>query len=238
MPESYSALVRREPMLVGYWRQNDAANNVDMADYGSRYNLTGTYSGRSLGPALIQGDSGAGSSSVATGYGEVSDASPLHVTGDISIEAWIFSPTSATANILSKQNAGATQAAPYALQLTSGVLEFSLGNGSSSVAIQGGVVHAGIPTHVFASSFRGVLSLYVNGDLVQTGSLGSQTVTDAGQPLYIGTSPSLSGVPLLAEVALYDGALSARRIARHFVVGQQVLSDPAHYSLVDPPVAP
>jgi hypothetical protein len=39
----------------------------------------------------------------------------------------------------------------------------------------------------------------------------------------------------MSEVAVYNGALSAVRVARHFSVGQQVYPDAAHYLGVDPP---
>lgn len=236
MPETYFALVRREPKLVAFWRQNDQGSSSDMADYASRYDLFGLYTGRNLGPALIQSDSGAASSSLASGYGQVGDAAPLHITGDISIEAWVFAPTSATGSIIAKQNSGATFAAPYSLQVSSGTFKFSLGDGTSQTSLQGGSLAAGVPTHVVATSFRGELALYIDGAPVGSGSLGAQSVSDGGEPLRIGSTSALAGVPLAAEVALYNGALSARRIARHFTIGQQVLADPAHRWLVDPPV--
>ena len=43
MPAAYFPTVRREPWLTSFWRLNDVAGAIDATDYGSRYNLTGTY---------------------------------------------------------------------------------------------------------------------------------------------------------------------------------------------------
>jgi hypothetical protein len=191
---------------------------------------------RLLGPALIQGDPAAASSVLSGANMAISDTAPLRIVGDISIEAWLM-PYSAseTAGILGKRNPANTFAAPYAFTLRNGQLSFELGNGSSSVILTGGTVPL-VPLHAVATCFRGTMRLYLNGVQIAQGALGAQAVADAGQSLYAGAFGSVSGVDLLSEVVLYNGALSARRVARHFAVGQRVISDPAHYLTIDPPV--
>ena len=79
--------------------------------------------------------------------------------------------------------------------------------------------------------------IYLNGVLVVAGSLGAQAVGYAEQSFYAGAIGTVSPfVGLMSEVAVYTGALSAVRVARHYSVGQQVYVDPAHYLGVDPPV--
>lgn len=237
MPESYFPLVRREPTLVGYWRLNDVAGAVDATDYASRFELTGIYTSRSVGPSIIQNDTSSLSSSLgASGSMSVSDVAQLRILGDISLEAWIsVYSASATVNIMSKQNSAGTTAGPYALELVDGSLSFSLGRGTSQTVLTAGVVPASLPAHVCATSFRGVMTIYINGAPVDSASLGSQVVADSGQSMIVGNTSTEDGADLISEVAIYNGALSARRVARHFAIGAQVLSNPSHYLTVDPP---
>lgn len=238
VPETYFSLVRREPFIVAYWRLNDPAGSTEAVDYGARYDLIGVYSSVNVaGPPLIQVDTGSASSVLKTAKMSVADISQLRLTGDMSIEAWVAPYTSAeSVNIASKLNSGASVAGPFALQLASGAPVFSRGNGTTSVSVTASTaIPVSIPSHIVATSFRGMLSLYVDGALVNTALLGALTVSDQGQPLIIGQTSTQNGVDLISEVAVYSGALSARRIARHFAVGQQILSDPAHYKTVDPP---
>lgn len=242
MSESYYPLVRREPYLIGFWRLADASGSNDAADWGNHYDLTGVFEGSpARGPALIQADSTA-ASYVFGNVGKsvlVPDTSVLRMTGDLSIEAWVSPYSSQTAAIAGKTNAAGTVAAPYYLGVSSGKLTLSLGNGTTQATLTTPNALPLAPTHVAATSFRGALALYVNGALVQSGSLGAQAVADGGEGVYFGAVTSSGESPfngLIAEVALYSGALSARRVKRHFIIGQQVLSDPAHYVTVDPPV--
>lgn len=239
--ETYFATVRREPTVVSYWRLDDSAGSSQAQDWGAHYNLFGAYNGSpTLGPPLIQSDLSAASYKFG-GAGQnvsVGDAVPLRVTGDLSIEAWIvpYAQTQTTV-LVGKMSAGGTVAAPYFLGLTSGVLTLSVGNGTTSTTITGGTPRVSIPSHVVATSFRGTTMIYLNGSVVASGSLGGQSVADGGQSLYVGSIGAAAGFNgLISEVALYSGALSARRVARHFTLGQQVVSDPAHVSTVDPPV--
>lgn len=242
MSENYFALVRREPMIVGFWRQNDPSGNNDAIDYASRYGLTGVYTNRTLGPALTQNDLSAASSVLSSGSMVVGDIAPLRITGDMSIECWIVPyAASQTCALVSKYDAGDTHPNPYFLGLSSGQVSYTLGNGTTAVGVSGiPLPPVSVPSHIVATSFRGVMTVYINGVIGGTATLGSQAVTDGGQPMYVGELRT--GVynfnGLISEVAIYNGALSARRVTRHFTIGQQVLSDPAHYWTVDPPVSP
>lgn len=237
----YWTTVRREPFLVGYWRNNEGAGLTQVIDYAARYDLLGTYqSSQVLGSPLIQADATAGSTILGSGNAgfSVSDTSVLEITGDLSLEAWIapFS-TGQSCHLIGKLDSTKTYAAPYALRLSSGTVQLALGDGSSEETLTSGVPPVSVPTHVVATAFRGAMKVFINGVVSATGSLGSQTVSDGAEPLYVGaagTSSPFSG--MMSEVAVYDGALSATRAARHYSLGQQVYPDPAHYLGVDAPV--
>lgn len=232
--EIYYELVRRDPLLVSYWRLNDPAGATVAVDWSSHNSLPGSYVGTPGygGPPLIQADKSA-ESLVCSGDDSVSvpDIAQLRVIGNVSIEAWVVPYAGAqSATIVSKTIGGI--ASPYSLALVNGVLVFSVGNGSTAASCSGPSVPVGIPSMVMGTLFRGTLSTYLNGRLQITSGIGLQTQADGAQPLVIGSS--FNG--LIAEVALYNGALSALHCARHFAVGQQVFSDPSHFVSVDPPV--
>lgn len=227
----YYAQVRRSPWVVGYWRLNEGAGILQAVDWASRFALTGTYTSRSPGPALLQNDPGAGSSLLSAGSMAVTDVAPLRIVGDIALEVWLAPYASQTVLLAGKQLAGV--AGPYALRLNAGALQFALGNGTTEVALAGPAIPLSIPSYVLATCFRGRMNIYVAGAPVAAGNLGAQAVTDRGTAF---TTGSFNG--LMAELALYSGALSARRAARRFAVGQQIISDPSHYTLVDPPTMP
>ena len=220
---------------------NDGSGAVQAADFAAKYSLNGFYYGTPLlGPALIQGDLSAGSF-VFDGSGEsmqVPDIAQLRLTGDLTIEAWVVPLSSGlTGAIASKGNT--TTAAPYYLGLATGIPTLILGNGTTAATLTASTtLPVGTPSHVVARSFRGATAIFIDGISVATGSLGAQAVTDAGNPLYVGNSQIASRHldAAIGEAALYSGALSSMAIARHFALGQQVISDPAHYQSVDLPV--
>lgn len=237
MAPSYFTEVRRHPSLISYWRHNDAVSSRVLIDYASRFNLTGIYSSRSVGPALILNDQMASSSKLgASGTASVPDASELEIVGPLSIEAWIVPFVgSETVNIIGKLDNTASFAGPYSLRLVAGVLNFSIGNGSSQVSLTAGVPSVSSPSHVVVTSFRGVMTTFLNGNQIGMRTVGSQTIADVAQPVTIGATSAHAGIDLVSEVAIYNDALSALQVARHYALGQQTLPDPAHYALVDSP---
>jgi hypothetical protein len=245
MSDVYWKAIRREPFLVGYWRMNDDDGAVFVADSGARYDLVGSYQGQqSRGSALISADSVAasvfaGAVSVCSGA-QIPDAAPLRLTSGVTLEAWVNLLYGDNNIVLAKMDGGGTVAAPYSLRVANSappLLIFSLGNGTTQQQLSVPLDPAPRPIHVVATLFRGTMSLYVDGALATSGSLGTQSVSDAGQPLQIAAFPrSLNTNGLLAEAAVYSGALSALRVARHFALGRQILSDQAHFITVDAPV--
>jgi hypothetical protein len=245
--ESYFTTVRREPSIVSLWRMNDGAGTIVAADTAARYSLGGTYQNvQQLGPALIKDPIAASGVLGGTWTGaqnngfSVGDAAPLRVIGDVSLEAWL-APYAAGQNshLLGKLNSASTIAAPYALRLVGGAVQVAVGNGTAETVVSClKPLAVGAPSHVVATVFRGLVSVYVNATLAGSGSFSSAAQSDAGQPFYAGEAAS-SGrtvyAGLMADAALYSGALSARRVYRHYALGQQVFVDPSRYRGVDPP---
>lgn len=240
--DNYLATIRRESQIAVYYRLNEVANAILASDYAAKFGLNGFYAGTpSGGPALIQEDASAGSaifSSAATNV-QVGDASALELTGNLSLECWA-APTTAGQNavLVSKGNA-TIKSAPYALSLVNGAPSFSLGNGTTQTSVTSPTaLPVGIPAHIVGTVFRGIMTLYVNGVPVATGTVGAQVIADAGQPVWIGAGQQTGSfyVGLLAEVAIYSGALGAKRVLRHFNVGRQIQENPAQYYGIDAPV--
>lgn len=230
MAESFFAMIRRHPLIQGYWRLNEGAGITPVIDYAARFGLTGVYTSRTPGPSLIQGvDLAAGSSLMAAGNMAVSDVAPLRLIGDMSLGAWIAPYAASQSVLLAGKRVGAV-AAPYAIRLNAGALQFALGNGTTEVVLTGPAIPVSIPTLVLAATFRGRMVLYVNGAVVNFGPQGGQAIADGGNSFVAGPFNGL-----ISELALYNGAVSSTTALRQFNVGQQVLPDPAHYSTVDAP---
>jgi hypothetical protein len=232
MSTNYFDLVRRHQELVSYWRLNESGTAGQVIDYSAHNSLIGAYSGNPpVGPSLIkENDSSASSHQLGSGSVSVPDIAQLRMTSALSLEAWITPFANPNGLVVGKLKSSV--AAPYSLSIVNGVLQMSVGNGTTQVSLLGPTVPTNIPSRVSGSLFRGNLYLCLNGTMWPTNQpVGSQVVLDGSQPLAIG---GLSGY--MAEVAVYNGALSALNHARHFAIGRQLLRDPAHFLSVDPPV--
>lgn len=234
MTDAYLDLVRREPYIVTFLRLNEAAASTIAYDYGARNTLNGAYTNPSIaGPALIEDDDLAGSSTMGSGQlVSIPNTAVLQLTAALSLEAWIAPYSIQTAILVGKMNSAGTIAGPYALTLNGGRLQISVGNGTTAATFLGPSLPVGSSSHVVATLFRGNIALYVDGQRVAYTTIASQTVTDQGQALLVGSG--MTG--LIGEIAVYSGALSALRVARHFAVGRQLIPDAAHFLGVDPPV--
>lgn len=241
IPTEYYRTVRRESLLVCYWRMNDKEGTRAL-DWAGKYNLNGIYNGSPVnGVPLISADIAAGSK-IFGGENqniEVPDAVPLRVIGDITIEMWIIVLAAAqTCSIMGKMNGAFTFPNPYQLELDNGKLVFSLGNGVSETVITTSTsLPVSIPLHIVASSFRKSMKLTVNGTEVYSGKLGEQEVKDGGKPIYVGelgnNKERFNG--MIGELALYSGALGSTRINEHFAIGRQIIFKKPYYTNYDPP---
>jgi hypothetical protein len=231
---AYFNMVRRYPGLVSYWRLDESSPATTAVDSSAHNEFNGIYQGFAASPhgALIEEYDTQAASQLFTpsSYIFVANAPQLELNVSFSLEAWIATSYNQSAIILGKLSNGI--AAPYALGLNNGVLQLSVGNGTTQTTLSGPQVPPGLPSRVSASLFRNTLYVCLNGTVWPvTLSAGTQPIADRAQPVTFGNFAGL-----MAEVAIYNMALSALQHARNFAVGRQIISDPSHFITVDPPV--
>jgi hypothetical protein len=170
---------------------------------------------------------------VAAGDGvSVSNAANLNFGGgDLSIDAWIV--TSSTAGVLpivdKRSGASGSQATGYTLFLFGGRLAFQLGDGTFFNYISASLLsdlRDGLPHHVAVTVDRTSNTggnLYVDGVVVlnfnPTNRPGSLT---NGEPLFIGRhagTPSTSFIGLIDEVEVFGRELTAGEVLSIFTAG-------------------
>lgn len=249
IPTEYYRTIRRNPSLVCYWRLRDTSG-ILAGDSSGRYLINGIYDGSPVsGPPLIypaEGEIGHFSpASRIFGLSgqnvEIPNAAPLEIVSDITIEMWLI-PRSlkVTCSVFNKMNSvsAPTHCAPYSFGLLAGAPSFSLGNGTTQVTLSSTtVLPVGPPVHVVSTCFKKTMKIIVNGTQVATTTLGSQEVKDLGKPVFLAAYPNnterFNG--LLAEVALYNGAMSVYTAKEHFSIGRQIISKQPYYTNYDPP---
>lgn len=240
---------------LAYWRFNE---NVSTAEYDTATNLG------SLGPAgngryydtvvrsvegAIAGDAAVGFSNptLGTSYfgamGVPNDAT-LNPDGPFTVEFWA-KPSNNTAALLSPVNSMSftTGRLGYLFYQNAASWQFRVGVGSSTTAslINGGVVVSNQWQHVVGvfnptTLPAGTMTLYVDGVQVATGVGNYEPNTNAS--FFVGStaSPNRTFDGAVDEVAFYDVALSASKIAAHFTART---ANPAGYAaqiLGDDPV--
>jgi hypothetical protein len=244
IPTSYFATIRRNPFIVGYWRLNEK-NGTRAYDRASKYGLNGIYDGTPLplGYQALIYDTTAGSACFGikgTDQNvEISDAAPLRIISNITIEAFIVSGNANHSSII----VGKTNnkfANPYILGLSSGHIYFGVGNGTEEITLVSRKLLEGIPYHVVGRLFEGKMSIFIDGKEIVSINVGSHTISDGGEPVYIGTS-SLESLSLkefigyISEVAIYAGALSSKEIENHFNIARQIVPNTSHIVTFDSP---
>lgn len=236
IPRNYYTNIRRESSIVSYYRLNETSG-TRAYDWAAKFNLNGIYDGSPSAniPMIYQTETEGGTSEPGSNlFGEsgrnveVPDASPLRIIGDITLEAWISARSAAqTAALVGKMNTAYTFAEPYYLGLSAGEVFFALGNGSTQTTLSSpAAIPVGQPYHLIVTSFRKVMTIYIDGVQVATKSLGSQEVKDGGKPVFIGALGNNTNrfTGLIGEVALYNGGLSAKKALEHYTIGRQVLN--------------
>lgn len=240
MSNEYYKSVRREPSLISYWRLNDSAGTKAL-DWAGKYNINGIYDGSPIsGPSMIVGDN----SSASKVFGgaaqnvEIPNAEPLQITSDMSIETWILSyKNSSLSNFIFNKRL-TNFPSPYFLKITEGKPSFFLGNGESSASvISPSIISINTPYYIVGTLFRKKMYIYVNGTLMATGNLGSQELKDSKEPAFIGArsngSERFEG--LISELAIYNKALSERKIKEHYSIGKQIIYNKPYYTTFNRP---
>jgi RHS repeat-associated protein len=220
----------------GFWRLSDAAGATSAA------NQVG---GGSAGVPTAVTFGGAAAGPVDPATSAVFNGSTSQVTlpnaavptglGAVTVEAWVKPSGYAWQDIVTKyQPVGPDLPDQYDLRLTNtGQVQFLQGTGGGAYATvtSNAVAPAGAWTHLVATSTGGVGKIYVNGALDSTSPAGTfPTATPtATNDVQIGRRSDGWG-PFngsIADVALYDAALTPGQVATHHAGGTATLTSTA-----------
>ncbi|MDQ3933069.1 MAG: Ig-like domain-containing protein [Actinomycetota bacterium] len=214
---AYRNTVLDEPGLTGYWRLAETSGTTAGALRGP----TGTYFGPpTLGvPGLLRSETdGAVDLDGATDYVRIPDGPVTDVGSAFTIEAWarVDATPPKVMQLITKPDAfqiHLTDTRRWYAGVWSGGVEEGL---YDSEAPQ---VSAGDRAHVVLTSDGTTLRLYANGVLIDSDN--SPGVTDnVAEALHLGSwSGGGSWDGVLDEMAIYDRALSASDVTRHFQIG-------------------
>ena len=205
-----SSVLQDEP--AAYWRLDEASTASPAAD-ASGNGRGGSYSG-----GVTVGQAGATSSGTSasfdgsTGQVAAADAAPLRLNGPFTIEFWAKMTSFANSwpGILRKGSAATADG--YVVWYTSnGTLHFKRDN-----------LDVATPTGSLTTSFRHfavvndgtTTTWYVNGKAVASGPM--SLPTDNGKSSLVLGQGDQAGRETLDEVAVYNNALPASRVAAHF----------------------
>ena len=148
-------------------------------------------------------------------------------SASFTVECW-FASTSGNQQMLMGRDALTSGTARHWNLIYEGQVMFRVWNATGSTFVTatapGGYFIDGLPHHIVGvfDEPADAVRLYVDGGLVQTSTLASAN-TSGTQPITLGTSNHFSAftylVGRLDEAAYYTKALSAARIADHYVAG-------------------
>lgn len=214
----YPSRVLGESSLQSYWRMNEPTGTA-MVDY--KGTVTGTYENS---PTLDQAGAVPGGRSVrltgAAVHSRLGDVFDFLGNQAYSIEFWANVDTvdSGYRPIISKVNSGiAGWWMGYTTDANNGFfIKREPGNkfhGSSTYTILTGVWY-----HVVGTYDGSALRLYINGLIRGTSTAATETDVDSAIDAIVGGFGSGTGfLGYLAEVAIYNAALSATQVMDHYV---------------------
>lgn len=219
---TYAAAVLAESSLVSYWRLGETTGTQAGDSKGVN---TGTYTGGfTLNQVSPVKD---GNPSVAlngsSGYVNVPHHASLAITGDLTLEAWVFPTDYVNYNQVVAKTSAAGEAASYDLRLEigGGRAQLSLGNGVAVSTLSNSTINppTGAWSHVAVTVSGTTVTFFLNG-VSSAGGTNAAARADTGLPLRIGQRGDLNAATYfkgsIDDVAVYNAALSPTRIAAHY----------------------
>ena len=220
-PGTYADLVRADG-AVGYWPLEDTAGTAsDASGHGNDGQVRGTVVTGQPGP--LAGEPSR-SMSLAGGYIDVPSSPTLNLTGPYTLEAWVYPRESGDQGVLEKYDRPANNGyllrlgarnRPEAMNLSD---TLSTTGPAQKPVLQWGWRHL---VSVFDGS---TLTVYLDGEPLKTVPM-TRAPSRGEASLKIGARGDDAGnrfVGWMADVAVYDRALSSAQIAAHHIKGTTV----------------
>lgn len=225
---SYRTEVMRDSP-VAYWRLGESSGTTAANEMGS---YPGTYVGSpTLGAAGAVVGNNAATFNGTTQYATVAHESALsnNQSAGFSIECWVNPATIAGNDTFSSTNprfivlkGNNVSVANYFLRMLGGKINFGFRNSANSGYVEritdSAVVSTGSWQHIVATNNGSEIVLYLNGAAIASSLLGSMSnaLTNT-ETLNISTGVGLRLFQgSIDEIAIYNTALSAERIAAHY----------------------
>lgn len=215
---TYAAEVLADSPLA-YWRLDEtvAPTVVDSSGNGHEGNYIGTYTLDQ--PGLLTGDTNT-CVDFSAGQGRYNAATTWADTTSMTVEAWCNPDTISGIDTIVRRSTSSVFT--WAINLNAGKPEFQIRNTSGTVvtALAAVAVTAGTTHHIVGTFDGTTLRLYVDGVLAATATSAAPIAT--GNPICIGSYHTTANAPFdgrIDEAAVYGTALSAERVARHYLAG-------------------
>jgi hypothetical protein len=166
----------------------------------------------SLGSGVLTGGS-------SSDFVTFPDNAALDIVGDVTYEAWIkcASGASTNRNFMTKSNDGASGGYGFWIGTANKLLVTNVGAGTTLI-LGSATLSVGTLYHVAFTRATNAYITYINGVQDNTASQ-SAAISPTTQPFTIGTWSTLFLSGLIADVAVYNTALSAARLLAHYNAG-------------------
>jgi Concanavalin A-like lectin/glucanases superfamily len=204
---------------VAYWRLGETSGTTAVDVIGG---FNGTISGGvtlNQPGALADGDK-AMLFDGTTGSVNMGTVVPLQITGDLTVEAWVYKTATALGMVaVCQQSSGAV--IPYEFRLTAvnpaGIELVHAGDGGGEVVASTGTVANNSWHHVVVTRAGPAVTFYIDG-ILSNSTTGTITPTGTGAVTSIGRRTDTFGFfpGSLDDVAIYPTALTAPQIAAHY----------------------
>lgn len=199
-----------------YFRLNEASG-ATVTDISGR-GINGSYTAASYGQAgLLVGDT---DTSVdfngSTAFAKVLDQAALDFSSAFTLEAWVRADTAGNNTILRKDSA-------WAIDYNTGHFRAIVWQSAAAKVTNGAnvTITGGLTFHVVGVYNGATIALYVDGAATGTPTAAVGTADATATDAYIGSTNGTTEFwdGRIDEVAVYDYALSATRIAAHHTAG-------------------